>query len=595
MSKNGLEPLKNTKQIYFYWHKKDIENNTPSRRIDINKEKEIEYRREGTKFCRLLGQHLLGAKVGNRTIATASVYYQRFYMRHSFKEYPYRYRTATACIFLAGKVEETPKKCRDVVKSARELLSKVGSDDCIKNGKFKLDYGELGYSKKAVESGQWGQIDELQQITKGVDLIKNFEPILLLAINFQFIIEHPYKFLTSYAKQLDKLNQNNKDYKESHRKIELLVNDAWNYIDESYNSTTLCLQWEPNIIAISLFYFAWRLKDAKSKQSKTNEWKQEKLGFRASTSSKVKNFWEIFKPSLPTDVMENIALEILDIIDENKRLLKEKEKKQKELEAKKFLGSQNALDKNTSKSSDVTPKTPKTPNTPHTPHTPNSNSENPHNLNNKEKLSYASVTQSKPNNNLPKIDTKQMQALLNNIVGPKSPDNSQSNNHTSQTPTNSITKSLPSTFNNTKINPNFTRNLPNLKNSTTKIQQNTISPTTKDESTPENNQNTQVTRDSERSNGVETKKLRMGFSQEENQIQVGKNHIFMNSSLRSFYRVPRRGIFSDQKIWHPLEKTSFLVIPKSTNNSAEPPIKRMKTPPVKPPGKPLPPPQIMQK
>jgi hypothetical protein len=30
--------------------------------------------------------------------------------------------TALACLFLAGKVEETPKKCKDMLKVARELL-----------------------------------------------------------------------------------------------------------------------------------------------------------------------------------------------------------------------------------------------------------------------------------------------------------------------------------------------------------------------------------------------------------------------------------------------------------------------------------------
>ena len=30
--------------------------------------------------------------------------------------------TGAACLFLAGKVEETPKKCKDIIRMARSLL-----------------------------------------------------------------------------------------------------------------------------------------------------------------------------------------------------------------------------------------------------------------------------------------------------------------------------------------------------------------------------------------------------------------------------------------------------------------------------------------
>ena len=48
------------------------------------------------------------------SIATAIVFYHRFYSRKSYDSYD-RFRIATTCLFLAGKVEETPKKIKDVV------------------------------------------------------------------------------------------------------------------------------------------------------------------------------------------------------------------------------------------------------------------------------------------------------------------------------------------------------------------------------------------------------------------------------------------------------------------------------------------------
>ena len=41
---------------------------------------------------------------------------------HTFLEFP-RYVTATCALFLAGKAEETPKKCRDLIKTVRGLTN----------------------------------------------------------------------------------------------------------------------------------------------------------------------------------------------------------------------------------------------------------------------------------------------------------------------------------------------------------------------------------------------------------------------------------------------------------------------------------------
>ena len=47
-------------------------------------------------------------------ISTATVYWQRFYTQHSLSKYD-AFHMGQACLFLASKVEESPKKLEDLV------------------------------------------------------------------------------------------------------------------------------------------------------------------------------------------------------------------------------------------------------------------------------------------------------------------------------------------------------------------------------------------------------------------------------------------------------------------------------------------------
>uniref|UniRef100_H2YMJ9 Cyclin-like domain-containing protein n=1 Tax=Ciona savignyi TaxID=51511 RepID=H2YMJ9_CIOSA len=98
----------------WYYDKADLKK-TPSLADGVPAETEARYRREGPRFIFDMGTRL---GLHHDTIATAIVFFHRFYMFHSFKLFP-RHITATCCLFLAGKVEETPKKCKDLIKVAR--------------------------------------------------------------------------------------------------------------------------------------------------------------------------------------------------------------------------------------------------------------------------------------------------------------------------------------------------------------------------------------------------------------------------------------------------------------------------------------------
>ena len=74
----------------------------------------------------------------NMAASTGMVFFQRFYQHHSFKTFPYDVRpfikpsrlfphtltqtTAAACLFVAGKVEEEPRKLRDFIPAFFEIV-----------------------------------------------------------------------------------------------------------------------------------------------------------------------------------------------------------------------------------------------------------------------------------------------------------------------------------------------------------------------------------------------------------------------------------------------------------------------------------------
>ncbi|KAI1712105.1 cyclin-K [Ditylenchus destructor] len=178
---------------HWLFTQKQLEDN-PSRKFNIGETEEEDLRREGVKIILDVGKEL--KLMQNPTLSTASVFFHRFYMFHSFTEFP-KHLTALGCLFLAGKVEETPKKCKDICTAAR---------------------------------------------------------VLLQTIRFDLHVEHPYPFLLQYAKAL-KENVSEEGDKEL---IAQAVQHAWAFVNDSA-STTLCLQWEPEVVAISMLYMAIKL------------------------------------------------------------------------------------------------------------------------------------------------------------------------------------------------------------------------------------------------------------------------------------------------------------------------------------------------
>ncbi|CAO1387544.1 unnamed protein product [Diamesa hyperborea] len=267
---------------WWYYEKDDLKN-TPSNRdfvdhatekryylcyvyfINNNKVKQyiciiLRYRLEGTKFIKECGNLM---NLGYATTHTAIVYFHRFYMFHSFKTFP-RYVTACSCLFLAGKVEETPKKCRDIIKIANKLLT---------NPKI-LSFGE----------------DPKEEVT-------TMERILLKTIKFDLQVDHPYRYLIEYAKCLKGTGVKLRDD---------VVQMAWNFVNDSLG-TTLCLQWEPEIIAVAMIYLACKISNFN-----VVDWK--------GRTSEHQKWWDMFVKDMSKQILDDICHQVLDLYNNKNKI-----------------------------------------------------------------------------------------------------------------------------------------------------------------------------------------------------------------------------------------------------------------------------------
>lgn len=240
---------------FWYYDKKELRT-TPSIRDGLDCETERRYRQEGARFIMQCGTSM---GLGHNTVATGVVYFHRFYMFHSFKTFP-RYVTACCCLFLAGKVEETPKKCMDIIKTARTLLH---------DSKFK-SFGD----------------DPKEEVM-------TLERILLQTIKFDLQVEHPYNFLLKYAKCL----------KGEKSKLQKIVQMAWNFVNDSL-STTVCLQWEPEIIAVAMIHLASKLS-----KFMVVDWVGRQMDHL--------RWWDMFIADITMEILEDICHQVLDLYNKS--------------------------------------------------------------------------------------------------------------------------------------------------------------------------------------------------------------------------------------------------------------------------------------
>lgn len=183
---------------------------SPSGQAGYDTERERIERMKGCDFILKVGMQL---RLPQPTISTACVFLHRFYMRFTLKEFHY-YDIAATSLFLATKCEETGRKLKDIVIACARTAQK--------NPTAIVDEQSKDYWR-------WR------------DVILYNEELLLEALCFDLIIEHPYSSLKEYWRRFGGSRE--------------IAKTAWACANDTYR-TTICLCYDINTIAVACLYYA---------------------------------------------------------------------------------------------------------------------------------------------------------------------------------------------------------------------------------------------------------------------------------------------------------------------------------------------------
>ncbi|KAF7268426.1 hypothetical protein GWI33_018436 [Rhynchophorus ferrugineus] len=244
----------------WYFTKEQLDN-TPSRLCGFDGYKELQYRQQAANFIQDMGQRL---KVSQLCINTAIVYMHRFYVFHSFTDFPW-YQMAAAALFLAAKVEEQPRKLEYVIRVA---------NICKNPRDSSFDVNSERYA------------------TQSQDLVFN-ENVLLQTLGFDVAIDHPH----TYVVRCCHLVRASKD----------LAQTSYFMASNSLHLTTMCIQYKPTVVACFCILLA----------CKWSNWE-------IPLSNEKKEWFTYVDPTVTAELLEQLTSEFLVIFENCPSRLKEK-------------------------------------------------------------------------------------------------------------------------------------------------------------------------------------------------------------------------------------------------------------------------------
>ncbi|XP_034027899.1 cyclin-T1 [Thalassophryne amazonica] len=242
----------------WYFSRQQIDN-SPSRRIGLDADKELSYRQQAANLLQDMGQRL---NVSQLTINTAIVYMHRFYMVQSFTRF-HRNVIAPAALFLAAKVEEQPRKLEHVIKVAHACLNPQDPSPDVRSDAY------------------------LQQAQDLVIL----ESIILQTLAFEITIDHPH----THVVKCTQLVRASKD----------LAQTSYFMATNSLHLTTFCLQYSPPVVACVCIHLA----------CKWSNWE-------IPVSTDGKHWWEYVDPTVTLELLDELTHEFLQILEKTPSRLK---------------------------------------------------------------------------------------------------------------------------------------------------------------------------------------------------------------------------------------------------------------------------------
>ncbi|KAK7347793.1 hypothetical protein VNO80_22332 [Phaseolus coccineus] len=217
----------------WYMSRKEIEEHSPSRKDGIDLKKETYLRKSYCTFLQDLGMrlkvpqasgnysngHNLLSSILSSTISCKErqKVWKNFQDSVEFKVYMGELTIATVCMFLAGKVEETPRPLKDVILVSYEIIHKK--------------------DPAAAQRIKQKEVYEQQK-----ELILLGERVVLATLAFDLNVQHPYKPLVEAIKKFNVAKN-------------ALAQVAWNFVNDGLR-TSLCLQFKPHHIAAGAIFLA---------------------------------------------------------------------------------------------------------------------------------------------------------------------------------------------------------------------------------------------------------------------------------------------------------------------------------------------------